>query len=322
MQKGGSRTSCAHTLFLAWLLLVAVTAFWGARSVAAQTAGTGTISGTISDPSGATIAAATVEVRDTDTGIVHTITTDDSGLYYAPFLQPGHYVVDATKEGFAKVERKDILLEVGSKLAIDLALPLKTTAETITVTGEAPLIEPDKTDLSQTVSQTLAVNLPLNGRRWENFVLLTPGVTNDGIHGLISYHGVSGLFNNSAVDGTSNQQAFFSEDRGRTTVAYTYSLDAIQEFQVTSNAFSAEFGQAAGGVVITAMFSTTCATPASTRSILTANRRAFSRSRSTSGSSLAPAWEGRSSRTSSFSSPITTARGAPSPSSTPGLRAH
>jgi hypothetical protein len=234
--------------FLAACGLSLVTLF-GAGIATAQTAGTGTISGTITDPSGAAIAAATVDVRNVDTGIVRSVETDASGLYYAPFLQPGHYEVGATKEAFGRVERKDLLLQVGSKLGVDLSLPLKTTAETLTVTGEAPLIEPDKTDLSQTVSQTLSENLPLNGRRWENFALLTPGVTTDGSHGLVSYHGISGLFNNSEVDGTSNQQAFFSEDRGRTGVAYTYSLDAIQEFQVTSNAFSAEFGQAAGGVV-------------------------------------------------------------------------
>ena len=97
----------SYTFFLLGALFLALTAFLCAGSVAAQTAGTGTISGTISDPSGAAIAAATVEVRDIDTGIVHTITTDESGLYYAPFLQPGHYAVDATKEGFAKVERKE-----------------------------------------------------------------------------------------------------------------------------------------------------------------------------------------------------------------------
>ncbi len=222
---------------------------FGAGPAGAQTAGTGTISGTITDPSNASIAGAIVDVRDVDTGIVRTIQTDDSGLYSATFLQPGHYEVSATKAGFGRVEQKDILLEVGHSLAVNLSLPVQTTAETVTVTAEAPLIEPEKTDLSQTVSQTLAGNLPLNGRRWENFALLTPGATTDGSHGLVSYHGISGLFNNSAVDGTSNQQAFFSEDRGRTTVGYTYSLDAIQEFQVTSNAFSAEFGQAAGGVV-------------------------------------------------------------------------
>ena len=249
MQKGGFRGSCNYTNLFFGVLILAVAALLSAGSLVAQTAGTGTISGTISDPSGAAIAGATVDVISVETGIIHTLTTDESGLYYAPFLQPGHYVVDATKEGFAKVERKDLLLQVGDKLGVDLSLPLKTTAETITVTGEAPLIEPDKTDLSQTVSQTLAGNLPLNGRRWENFALLTPGNTTDGSHGLVSYHGISGLFNNSAVDGTSNQQAFFSEDRGRTGVAYTYSLDAIQEFQVNSNAYSAEFGQAAGGMI-------------------------------------------------------------------------
>jgi hypothetical protein len=80
-------------------------------------------------------------------------------------------------------------------------------------------------------------------------VLLTPGVTTDGGSGLVSYHGISGLFNNSSVDGVSNQQAFFSEDRGRTAVGYTYSLDAVKEFSVNSSAYSAEFGNAAGGQV-------------------------------------------------------------------------
>jgi hypothetical protein len=233
-----------------FVLTCLVAAFlFTAPSSFAQAAGTGTISGTITDPSNAAIAGASVDVLDVDTGIVRTIQTDDSGLYSATFLQPGHYQVTATKEGFGKIEQKDILLEVGHSLTVNLALPVKTTAETVTVTAENPLLEPEKTDLSQTVSQTLAANLPLNGRRWENFALLTPGATTDGSHGLVSYHGISGLFNNSAVDGTSNMQAFFSEDRGRTTVGYTYSLDAIQEFQVTSNSFSAEFGQAAGGVV-------------------------------------------------------------------------
>ena len=119
----------------------------------------------------------------------------------------------------------------------------------ITITGEAPLIEPDRTELSQDVSETLAAGLPVNGRRWEDFVLLTPGVTNDGNAGLVSYHGISGLFNNSTVDGVSNQQAFFSEDRGRTAVGYTYSLDAVKEFSVQSSSYSAEFGNAAGGQV-------------------------------------------------------------------------
>ena len=85
------------------------------------------------------------------------------------------------------------------------------------------------------------------GRRWDNFVLLTPGVTTDG--GLVSYRGISGLYNNNSVDGANNNQAFFSEARGRSTAPYVYSLDSIDEFQVSSSNYSAEFGQAAGGVV-------------------------------------------------------------------------
>ena len=103
--------------------------------------------------------------------------------------------------------------------------------------------------MSQVVSQTQQENLPLAGRRWESFALLTPNVTTDGGSGLISYRGISGLYNSSAVDGTNNSQAFFSETKGRTTIPYIYSMDSIQEFQVTSSNYSAELGQAAGGIV-------------------------------------------------------------------------
>src|SRR5579864_9221022 len=96
----------AFALFVSTFLLVVI--LMTAQSSLAQTAGTGTISGTITDPSSAAIATATVEVRNTDTGIVRSVQTDDSGLYYAPFLQPGHYQVSATKEGFGRVEQKDI----------------------------------------------------------------------------------------------------------------------------------------------------------------------------------------------------------------------
>src|SRR5207247_10972956 len=92
-------------------------------------------------------------------------------------------------------------------------------------------------------------NLPTAGRRWENFALLTPNVTTDGGTGLVAYRGISGLYNQSSVDGANNSQAFFSETKGRTTIPYIYSMDSIQEFQVSSSNYSAELGQAAGGVV-------------------------------------------------------------------------
>ncbi len=212
--------------------------------------GVGTITGTVTDPKGLTVSGAKIVIKNADTGIERPpLETSDSGIYSATFLQPGHYEVSIVKDGFSPVVRKDIVLQVGQTLTIDVALTVGTSVAEITVTGEAPVIEPDRTELSQTVSQGLAEGLPLNGRRWQSFVFLTPGVTTDGTNGLVTYHGISSLYNNSQVDGVSNQQAFFSEDRGRTVVGYTYSLDAVKEFNVNSDAYSAEFGHAAGGQV-------------------------------------------------------------------------
>jgi len=233
--------------FVVVCLALLVAALFSGTAAHAQTAGAGTINGTLTDASGAVVQDAEVIVKNEDTGLERKLSTNDAGLYVAPFLQPGHYSVVATKAGFATVERKNIALQVGQVLSVSFALPVKTTNETVEVTGELPLIEPDKTDVSEVVSLNAASNLPLNGRRWNNFALLTPGVSTDGGNGLISYRGISGLYNNSSVDGVSNQQAFFSEARGRTSVAYTFSLDAIREFEVSSSNYSAEFGQAAGG---------------------------------------------------------------------------
>src|SRR5262249_8370142 len=103
--------------------------------------------------------------------------------------------------------------------------------------------------ISQVVSQGFVNNLPIAGRRWESFVLLTPNVTTDGGSGLVSYRGISGLYNSTAVDGANNNQALMSETRGRATgIPSVYSQDSIQEFQVESANYSAEFGQAAGGI--------------------------------------------------------------------------
>jgi Carboxypeptidase regulatory-like domain/TonB dependent receptor len=217
------------------------------NSASAQTAGAGTITGSLTDQSGAAVPGAAVVVRNTDTGIDRTTSSNDSGIYIATFLQPGHYEVSVSKAGFARLIRKDLTVQVGQTLSIDFAMPVQTTQEQVTVTAQEPLIDTEKTEQSQVVSKTLIENLPIIGRRWDNFVLLTPGVTTDG--GLVSYRGISGLYNNNSVDGANNNQAFFSEARGRSTVPYTYSLDSLQEFQVSAANYSAEFGQAAGGVV-------------------------------------------------------------------------
>jgi hypothetical protein len=234
---------------LCCLAVIGMLEMGGFALVWAQSAGTGTITGTLSDPQGASIPGATVVVRNIDTGIDHTLKTNDAGIYLAAFLQSGKYEIHASKDGFATVVRQGLNLQVGQTLAIDFELPIKAAQATVTVTGESPVLDTEKTETSQVVSQTLVQNLPINGRRWDNFVLLTPGVTNDGGFGLVSYRGISGIYNENSVDGANNNQAFFSEARGRTRIAYVYSMDTIKEFQVSASNYSAEFGQAAGGVV-------------------------------------------------------------------------
>jgi hypothetical protein len=141
------------------------------------------------------------------------------------------------------------MVQVGQTQPIDVRMRPEGVAETIMVSGETPIIDTSRSDVSSVVGETAIANLPVTGRRWENFVLLSPGVTNDGNFGLVTYRGISGLYNNNTIDGVDNNQAFFSEARGRTRASYTVSQAAIREFQVGVSNFSAEFGRAAGGTV-------------------------------------------------------------------------
>jgi hypothetical protein len=222
-----------------------------AGAALAQTSGSGTIAGTLTDPSGAVVPGAAVTIRETDTGIERKTATNEAGIYNATFLKPGHYEVSVTKSGFAKVVRTDLTLQVGQILTVDFQAPIQSTESTVTVAGATSVVDTEKTDVSQVVSTAAAENLPIAGRRWETFSLLTPNVVADGGTGLASYRGISGLYNQSSVDGANNSQAFFSETKGRTVtgVPYVYSLDSIQEFAVSVSNYSAELGQAAGGIV-------------------------------------------------------------------------
>ncbi|HUA60385.1 MAG TPA: carboxypeptidase-like regulatory domain-containing protein, partial [Verrucomicrobiae bacterium] len=216
----------------------------------AQLAGSGAINGTVTDASGAAVPGADVTIRNTDTGIERKTLTTDAGDFTAAFLQPGRYEIQFGKAGFAKVFRKDLVLQVGQTLTVNIGLSLQAAQQEVTVTGAAPVVDAEKTENSQVVSDQAVTNLPVAGRRWDTFVLLTPNVTTDGTNGLVSYRGISGLYNSNTVDGANNNQALFSEARGRAlSGAYVFSLDSIREYQVTASNYSAELGQAAGGVV-------------------------------------------------------------------------
>ena len=118
-------------------------------SLYAQTTGAGTITGTITDPTGAVVPSAGVAVKNTATQAERVLATNEAGIFVAQFLQPGSYEITVTKSGFAKTVRTGLTLQVGQSLTVDLAMAVQTTSETVTVSGEAPIVDTEKTEMSQ-----------------------------------------------------------------------------------------------------------------------------------------------------------------------------
>src|SRR4029079_2538706 len=190
-----------------------------------------------------------VTVKNMGTNKEDSSTTDDTGRFKVANLQPGNYSVTVNSSGFSPSTMENIVVEVGRETPLDVNLSIGQVAGTVDVTSEAPVINTTQQDFSNNINQTSINELPVNGRRWSNFAILTPTAVPDGNFGLISFRGISGLLNNSTVDGGDNNQAFFSEERGRTRAGYSISQSAIREFQVNTSNFSAEYGRSAGGVI-------------------------------------------------------------------------
>ena len=231
------------TLYL--LLLSSTLAF------AQAAGGVAGISGVVRDSSGGVVANAKVVVSNDAQGLVRNLTTNSAGVFAAPALIPGSgYKVTVNQSGFAPYEAGDLILQVGQNINLEITLAVGQTATSIDVNAAAQLIEDSKTDVSQVVNTRQISELPINGRRVDSFVLLTPGVSNDATFGLLSFRGVAG--NNSfLLDGNDNTEQFYDENAGRTRIQSQISQDAVQEFQVVSADFSAEYGRAMGGVVNT-----------------------------------------------------------------------
>jgi outer membrane receptor protein involved in Fe transport len=220
-------------------------------SAFAQSGGVATISGTVHDPTGSVVPNAKVVISTQTQGQVRSIQTNGAGTFAAPALIPGPgYIVTVNAAGFAPNEQKDIDLEVGQNLDLNIAMSVGQTTTSVEVSAAAQLIEDTKSDVSQVVNTRDIMNLPINGRRVDSFVLNTPGVTNDGTFGLLTFRGVEG--NNSfLLDGNDNTQQFYDENAGRTRIQSQVSADAVEEFQVVSSNVSAEYGRAMGGVTNT-----------------------------------------------------------------------
>ncbi|HJP94833.1 MAG TPA: TonB-dependent receptor [Pyrinomonadaceae bacterium] len=215
----------------------------------AQSTTTGSIGGVVSNPNKEVVPGAAVSVKNIGTNKEDSATTDDTGRFKVANLQPGNYSVTVNSSGFSPITVENVVVEIGRETNLEVALVVGPVTGTVDVTAEAPVINTTQQDFSTNLNQTSINELPVNGRRWSNFAILTPSAVPDGNFGLISFRGISGLLNNSTVDGGDNNQAFFSEERGRTRSAYSISQAAIREFQVNTSNFAAEYGRSAGGVI-------------------------------------------------------------------------
>ncbi len=231
--------------------MIVLALMMGAGQVIAQSSVSGAISGRVTDPQGAVVPNVAVTVTNIGTNQTSTTTATANGDFRVLNLQPGRYRLETSVTGFAPALVEDVAVEVGNTTTVTLSLNIAGQTAEVEVVADAPIINTNDASNSTNINQTSINELPINGRRASNFVLLTPGATPDGNFGLISFRGISGLLNNSTVDGGDNNQAFFAEERGRTRINYAISQDAVREFQVNTSNYSAEFGRAAGGVVNT-----------------------------------------------------------------------
>ena len=220
-------------------------------AVFAQSTTEGAIGGTVVDPHGSVIPGATVTVKNLGTDQAVTVSTDAQGFFRVGGLNPAKYSVAVAATGFAPYRATNVIVTVGSLTPVNPKLTIGTT-EQVDVTAETPLINVTSADFAPTLNETAIENLPINGGRWSSFVMLTPGVVSDANgFGLVSFRGTSTLLNNVTVDGADNNQAYFSEERGRTRAGYSTAKVAVQEFQVNTSNYSSEYGRSAGGVINT-----------------------------------------------------------------------
>ena len=233
-------------LFVLLLALLTLPARTSAQSA------TGQVQGTVVDQSGAVLPGVAVTIANTATGAERQLVTDAEGRFAAPGLQVGPYEVTAALQGFATRRQEGLQVQVGQTITLQMEMSVAALTDTVTVSGRPPMIETTRSQVSSVVNEIAIANLPVNGRNFIDFVLLTPGVTRDVRTGDISFAGQRGTLNSLVVDGADNNNTFFGQTLGRTgsgRAPYQFSQEAVQEFQVNTNAYSAEFGRAGGAVI-------------------------------------------------------------------------
>ena len=239
-----------HLFFLAFLFTACLpNAAWGQFDSAS-------VLGTIKDPSGAAIPSATVQLLNTAKGVTTARETDGNGDYEFTNVQPGDYSITVTAPGFEKAETDRFTVTVGARQRVALVLKVGAEAQSVVVSGAASQLETDTSDRGETVQSREIVNLPLNGRSYADLSTLVPGVrksllevlSNPSRDASYDVNGMNSMVNNFQLDGLDNN-AYQIANQGYSNEAIIPSPDAVQEFKVQTDNFSAEYGRAAGAVI-------------------------------------------------------------------------
>ncbi|HMV81537.1 MAG TPA: carboxypeptidase regulatory-like domain-containing protein [Blastocatellia bacterium] len=222
----------------------------GIQAFAQAQASTGQIAGTVRDNNGAAIANATVKAVSKRTGLEVSATTNEDGLYRFVLLPPGEYDLKAEAGGFSAGGVNGVTVGVGQTIDANITLGVGAVSAAVTVTADA--IQTTVSVPDSLFNQKAIDNLPINGRRFQDFVQLTPtAIVDNATRGQISLSGQRGINSNIQIDGADYNQPFFGGIRGgeRSNNGYTIPQESIQEFQVVAAGYSAEFGRSTGGVV-------------------------------------------------------------------------
>ncbi len=212
-------------------------------------ASTGQIVGTVKDPQGASVPNATVTVNNIATGLTQTLTTNSDGAFRAVLLPVGDYTLKVNAPGFGEFVQSGYQVQIGSSLDANITLQINSVNEVVQVTSAS--VETTAVQSSATVNSTAITSLPINGRRFQDFALLTPTADIDPTRNQITLAGQRGINTNIQIDGADYSNPFFGGIRGgeRSSFAPTFPQESIREFQVVASGFSAEFGRSTGGFV-------------------------------------------------------------------------
>jgi hypothetical protein len=223
--------------------------------LAGQDSATGSIHGTVLDPTGGGIAQASVAVVSTATAVRYFSTTDSEGHFTIELLPPGDYSARVEAHSMSPQITPQLHVDVGGIAELEFRLKLAISEENVTVSASPALVETQPSAVSTLLDERALNDLPLNGRRFSDLALFSPGVTQDprsltsATNGDLSFGGIRGFQNTFLVDGSDYNNAFFAQARGRYRAPYQFSTEVVQEFRVSSNAYGAEQGRAGGAVV-------------------------------------------------------------------------